>query len=76
MAEEPELCSTLQELLMAWLVSKSFDDCTSKFDVPGFLSVAEIHAELVTFVSSSAVEYNAGLTTVGLGRLLKKMLVT
>ena len=74
--EEAVSCANLDELFMAWLRRKSFDDCTSKYDEPGFLSVREIHAELVTFVSSHAVEYNAGLTLVGLGRLLKRMLVT
>ena len=60
---------------MAWLTDSSFDDCISTHGAPGFLSTAELVTELQAFVSSSGMEYTAGLTSRGLGKLLHKLLV-
>ena len=74
-ANEPEACGTLRELLMTWLSRYSFDECVSEYHEAGFLAVSELLQRLKSFVGAGEVSYTAGLSLVGLGRLLAQMKV-
>ena len=53
-------CNTLAELLVAWTQARSFDDCASDYGLPGFLSAAEIAAQLTSFMEDDGVIYEGG----------------